>query len=52
MLRELVPGGTNSKWKYEQFAFVYLRGSESCPSRGLLFGLFARGHPDRLRCEE
>lgn len=28
-----------------------LKGSESCPSRGLLFGLFARGQPDKLLCE-
>lgn len=30
----------------------YLNGSDSWPSRGLLFGLFARGHPDKLRCDE
>lgn len=31
---------------------THRNGSESCPSRGLLFGLLARGHPDKLRCDE
>lgn len=31
---------------------IYLNGSDSWPSRGLLFGLLARGHPDKLRCDE
>ena len=31
---------------------TYLRGSESCPSLGLLLGLLARGQPDKLRWEE
>lgn len=31
---------------------IYLKGSESCPSRGLLLGLLARGQPDKLRCDE
>lgn len=32
--------------------YTYRSGSESCPSRGLLFGLLARGHPDSERCDE
>lgn len=31
---------------------LYLKGSESWPSRGLLFGLLARGHPDKLLWDE
>lgn len=31
---------------------TYLNGSESCPLRGLVFGLFALGQPDKLRCDE
>lgn len=35
-----------------QLLNTYLNGSESCPLRGLVFGLFARGQPERLRCDE
>lgn len=31
---------------------AYLNGSESCPLLGLVLGLFARGQPDKLRCDE
>lgn len=31
---------------------IYLNGSESCPLRGFVFGLFALGQPDKLRCDE
>lgn len=33
----------------KKYKNTHLNGSDSCPSRGLLFGLLALGHPDKLR---
>ena len=39
--------GVRTKMKKEE-CFSYLRGSDSVPSFGRLFGLLARGQPDKL----